>query len=45
MDKIDRDVRAEIDRLIAEDSKYAVMLMSLGGMLITDVKLRIVEQT
>ena len=42
VDALSKESRIEMDRLSAEDSNYAVMLLSLGGLLITDDKFMIV---
>lgn len=36
----DKESRAEMDRLLLEGANYAVMLMVLGGLLVTDDKLQ-----
>ena len=42
-DAVIKESKVEMDRLNAEKSDHAVMLLSLGGLLVTDDKFMVVE--
>ncbi len=44
-DALYKESRAEMDRLLLEDANYAALLMSLGGLMVTDKKLQVLRET